>query len=217
MTNPPNTSSSNLFTPVAPFTKIESTSYPSELTCDVLIVGASAGGVAAAMSVCAMGISVILLEETNWLGGQLTVQGVSTPDEQRHIETFGGTSRYYDFRNQVREFYRTQRTLSPEALASTASNPGSCWVSKLSYEPKVGAEVLKEMLQPYVEQGKLRICFETRATDCEMDGATIIAVIAERQAKTPAVTTVSNEKSTCRITAQFVLDAHRVQSGRERC
>ena len=180
---------------------------PSELRCEILIVGGGAGGVAAAMSACAGGASVILLEETNWLGGQLTTQGVSTPDEQQHIETFGGTSRYNEFRERIREFYRTERILSAEALSSPALNPGSCWVSKLSYEPKVGAEVLKRMLQPYVEQGKLRICFETKATACEMEGATILAVVAESQAKKDSDASLSDEKSTCRITAQFVLDA----------
>ena len=58
---------------------------------DVLIVGGSAGGTAAAMAAAEAGASVCLIEETDWLGGQLTAQGVCTPDEQQHIETFGGT------------------------------------------------------------------------------------------------------------------------------
>ena len=45
-------------------------------TTDVLIIGGSLGGVAAALAVARWGHTVILTEETNWLGGQLTAQGV---------------------------------------------------------------------------------------------------------------------------------------------
>src|SRR5689334_11916660 len=85
------------------------------IPCDILIVGGSAGGTAAALAAAEAGAAVCLLEETDWLGGQLTVQGVCTPDEQPHIETFGGTRRYQAFRQAVRAYYRTQYHLTPEA------------------------------------------------------------------------------------------------------
>jgi NADPH-dependent 2,4-dienoyl-CoA reductase/sulfur reductase-like enzyme len=46
------------------------------INCDILIVGASAGGTAAALAAAEAGATVCLTEETDWLGGQLTVQGV---------------------------------------------------------------------------------------------------------------------------------------------
>src|SRR5947199_1583635 len=57
-----------------------------DIECDVLVVGASLGGVAAAIRAAAMGSSVVLIEESQWVGGQLTAQGVCTPDENRWIE-----------------------------------------------------------------------------------------------------------------------------------
>ena len=57
---------------------------------DVLVVGGGLGGVAAALAALRRGRSVVLTEETDWLGGQLTGQGVP-PDEHPWIEQFGGT------------------------------------------------------------------------------------------------------------------------------
>ena len=63
-----------------------------DVRCDVLIVGGSLGGVAAAIQAGEMGASVILIEESSWIGGQLTSQGVCTPDEN-HMGAPRGHSR----------------------------------------------------------------------------------------------------------------------------
>jgi hypothetical protein len=149
-------------------------------TCDILIVGGSAGGVAAARAATEAGCSVCLLEATHWLGGQLTTQGVCTPDEQTHIETFGGTRSYDAFRQAARDHYRTQYRLTPEAAARPYLNPGSCWVSRLSFEPKVGVEILRAMLHPAEQDGRLRLFFDTDIVACEMEGDTITAVTARQ-------------------------------------
>ncbi|NGM90864.1 FAD-dependent oxidoreductase, partial [Parapusillimonas sp. SGNA-6] len=67
-----------------------------ELTADVVIAGGGLGGVAAALSALRNGLRVILAEETDWIGGQLTQQGVP-PDEHRWIESHGATKSYRDF------------------------------------------------------------------------------------------------------------------------
>jgi NADPH-dependent 2,4-dienoyl-CoA reductase/sulfur reductase-like enzyme len=55
---------------------------------EILIVGGGLGGVAAALAGLRLGKRVILTEETNWLGGQITAQGVP-PDEHPWIEQTG--------------------------------------------------------------------------------------------------------------------------------
>src|SRR5437764_2195872 len=105
------------------------------LACDILIVGGGLGGCAAALAACARGRRVVMSEETDWIGGQLTAQGVSAPDEHRYIEQFGGTRRYYELRNRIRSHYRENSALSARALASDALNPGGGWVSRLCCEP----------------------------------------------------------------------------------
>ena len=66
-----------------------------EIECDVLVVGGGMGGVAAALAAARRGCRTCLLEETDWLGGQLSAQGVSALDEHEHIEAVGGTASYY--------------------------------------------------------------------------------------------------------------------------
>ena len=64
----------------------------TDVKCDVLVVGGAMGGVAGAWAAARHGRTVCLLEETDWLGGQMTSQGVSALDEHEHIERFGGTT-----------------------------------------------------------------------------------------------------------------------------
>jgi NADPH-dependent 2,4-dienoyl-CoA reductase/sulfur reductase-like enzyme len=54
--------------------------------CDIAIIGGSMGSVAAALTALEQGYKVILTEATDWLGGQMTSQGVSAFDEHPHIE-----------------------------------------------------------------------------------------------------------------------------------
>lgn len=103
----------------------------------MLIIGASLGGVSAALCAADTGVSVALVDKGGWVGGQLSSQGVCTPDENRWIERGGGTRSYLNLRSRVREYYRTHYRLSPQALSNPLLNPGNCWVSRISAEPKV--------------------------------------------------------------------------------
>src|SRR6516164_9431155 len=85
-----------------------------ELRCNVAVIGGGVGGVAAALAALRAGLRVVLTEETPWVGGQLTSQGVP-PDEHPWIEEFGCTRAYREYRNAVREYYRKRMPLSPAA------------------------------------------------------------------------------------------------------
>ena len=50
--------------------------FARELSCDVAVIGGGVGGCAAAVAAARNGMRVILTEETDWLGGQLTSQAV---------------------------------------------------------------------------------------------------------------------------------------------
>src|SRR5437762_14197596 len=97
----------------------------NELRCDVLVVGGSLGGVAGAIRAAAMGADVLLVEESGWIGGQLTSQGVCTPDENRCIEQGGGTASYRELRRRIRQYYSTRFQLSKRGIEQEYLNPGS--------------------------------------------------------------------------------------------
>src|SRR5437764_9102578 len=88
-----------------------------ELHADVVIIGGGVGGCAAALAAARAGARVILTEETDWIGGQLTSQAVP-PDEHPWIESFGCTRLYRRFRDGVRDYYRHNYQLTAEARAA---------------------------------------------------------------------------------------------------
>jgi len=147
-----------------------------ELRCDVAVIGGGTGGCAAALAALRNGMSVILTEETDWIGGQLTAQAVP-PDEHPWIESFGSTALYRAFRRAVRAYYRRHYPLTPEARARETLNPGDGSVSRLCHEPRVSLAVLEAMLAPYLGGGRLTVLLRHRPVGADTQGDMVRAVV----------------------------------------
>lgn len=147
----------------------------NELKADVVVVGGGVGGCAAALGAVREGATVLLTEETDWVGGQLTSQCVP-PDEHKFIETHGCTRLYRQLRDGCRDLYRKRPGIKPEAKANKRLNPGNAWVSRVSAEPKAWLEVLEGMLAPHVASGKLRVLREWTPTGATVNGDKVLAV-----------------------------------------
>ena len=76
-----------------------------EMKTDVLVVGGGLGGIAAALGALRGGCSVVMSEEFDWIGGQLTSQAVP-PDEHSWVEQFGITRSYRALRDGIRQSAR---------------------------------------------------------------------------------------------------------------
>ncbi|WP_053207877.1 FAD-dependent oxidoreductase [Jiangella muralis] len=146
---------------------------------EVLVVGGGLGGVAAALAALRLGRTVVLTEESPWLGGQLTSQAVP-PDENAWVETFGAAASYRRLRTEIRELYRRHYPLTESARASAALNPGDGRVSPLCHEPKVALTAIHAMLAPYRANRRLTVLTGTRPHSVEVDGDTVTAVRFER-------------------------------------
>ena len=149
--------------------------YPParERRADVVIIGGGTGGVAATLGALRSGSRVILTEETDWIGGQLTQQAVP-PDEHPWIEQFGAPASYLDFRRRVRAFYRGAYPLVsglPDAF-----NPGNCGVSRICHEPRVALAVLEDMLARYLSSGRLTVLLEYVCISATVTGDRIESV-----------------------------------------
>ncbi len=149
----------------------------TEITCDILVVGAGLGGTAAALRAARLGRRVCLIEETGWPGGQVSTQGVSALDEHEYIDAFGGTGMYYEFREGIREHYRRNYFLKPAARDDPALNPGNAWVSSLSFEPRVGVAVLEAMMDGPHDSGVLQVFYHTRAVTAEVYDGRIASIL----------------------------------------
>lgn len=131
-------------------------SAPTVHTCDVLVAGGGMGGIAAALE-ASKTLSTILTEETSWLGGQMTSQGVCALDENKYVESSGACKSYLDMREAIRQAYRDTGKLTAEAYADKLLHPGTSWVTRLAFEPEMALPVLDQILSPGVSSGKLTV------------------------------------------------------------
>jgi hypothetical protein len=167
-----------------------------ELSCDIAVIGAGVGGFAAALAALRAGQRVVLTEETDWIGGQLTSQAVP-PDEHPWIEEFGCTRSYRAYRDGVREYYRSHYPLSETAREQRFLNPGSGTVSRLTHEPRVSLAVLQGMLAPYIGDGRLTLLLHHVPERATVSGDRMTSVTVRDQKQELSRT----------ITASYFLDA----------
>ncbi len=166
----------------------------SDEACDILVVGGGMGGVAAAWAAAQRRHRVCLLEETDWLGGQMTSQGVAALDEHPYIEMFGGTRSYYQLCETIRAHYRN---LIDSPQGKDPLNPGRCWVSRLAFEPRVAVVAISELLAPQLEAGQLKIYLRTRAVGAQTEGDRVVGIKAVNL----------DDGSAVQFAFQYVLDA----------
>jgi hypothetical protein len=102
----------------------------SQQTFDVIIIGGGASGTAAGISAARSGASTLLVEGTPWFGGMLTSAGVSAIDGNHRLPS----GIWGEFRDSLIARYGSQQALS------------TGWVSNTLFEPKVGQEILRNMV-----------------------------------------------------------------------
>lgn len=166
------------------------------LHADIVIIGGSTGGIAAALAAAKAGKQVIVTEEAEWIGGQLTSQAVP-PDEHPWIEQFGCTASYRQFRNGIRSYYKRHFPVTASARAAVQLNPGNALVSRIAHEPRAALAVLYEMLAPYIHSGKLHIYTHMKVVSTEQDGDYIRAITVKHRWAEHRIT----------LTAPYFLDA----------
>ncbi len=106
---------------------------------DVIVAGAGTGGAAAALQAARLGASVLLVESTDWIGGQMTAAGVSSMDEgyppRARVRERGV---YGEFHRRAVAFYRA---LGQSTDTSAVSE------DHFSVEPHVAQELLYDILR----------------------------------------------------------------------
>jgi hypothetical protein len=121
----------------------------SALQYDIVVNGGSFSAPAAAIAAARTNPAarVLLVEPTDWLGGQATAQGVSAIDNSWHSP--GGAlmrdnqALYYPA--DYRDFLNRIRNKPAQAPGEGMAPNGSAWVSREAFDPRTGAWVLDEM------------------------------------------------------------------------
>lgn len=112
---------------------------------DVVIVGGTSSGVAAAISAGRMGVKVALVEKTARLGGMLT-NGLSVTDLGNPGIDFcnfkASSGIFEELRQQIKNYYHNHPTLKDDPVVKN-----DCWAREgLKYEPKVALEIIQKMV-----------------------------------------------------------------------
>jgi hypothetical protein len=178
------------------FIKNQKQDFDQSLHADAIVIGGGLGGFAATLALLRNNKTVILTEETDWIGGQLTQQGVP-PDEHPWIENTGSTQTYRDFRNAIRDYYRQYYPLTEEASKNPFLNPGDGAVSRLCHEPKVALAIMNNMLSQYISSGKLILLLNHKVFSAEINSDFV---------KSLTVKDLQNKK-TRKLSATYFVDA----------
>ncbi|MDR2147209.1 MAG: FAD-dependent oxidoreductase [Tannerella sp.] len=96
---------------------------------DVLVIGGTTSGTSAGIASARQGVKTLIVEETPWLGGMFTAQGVGATDGNHELPS----GVWNEFREKIRTHYG----------GVAAVNTG--WVSNTLFEPHVGDSVFKAM------------------------------------------------------------------------
>lgn len=148
---------------------------PRHIQVPFAVIGGGLGGTAAAVTAARLGLRVVLTEPTDWLGGQLTSQGVP-PDEHEWIDRQAISPSYSELRERIRDHYRREYPLTDRARTTVALNPGAGFVSRLCAEPRVAHLAVREMTSPLEASGLLTVLTEHEPVAVDRDGDRIVAV-----------------------------------------
>ncbi len=112
---------------------------------DVVIAGAGTAGTMAAIQAAKLGARVLLLEETDWIGGQMAAAAVTSMDEGNELASAGVS------RNDVRErgLYRDFYKRAVAHYDRIGLSVDTCYISANHFgtEPRVAQQILYDMIQ----------------------------------------------------------------------
>jgi hypothetical protein len=143
---------------------------------DVIVAGAGTGGWAAAIQAARMGARVLLLEETDWIGGQMSCAGVTSMDEDSVWMKFPVRERglYREFHESMVTYYQT---LDKDPFAAYYSYPDQL---EGGYEPKAARAVLYGFIKEARERGAtLDVSLRTRVVAVKKSDDVVVGATVE--------------------------------------
>jgi hypothetical protein len=144
---------------------------------DVLVIGGTTGGISAGLQSARLNTATIIVEETPWLGGMITAQGVSAIDGNHNLHS----GIWNEFRNNLRTHYGSAKALE------------TGWVSNTQFEPHIGDSIFKAMA---AAENQLKVIYGYHVTEILKEGNKVMGAV---------FTNNKNEKLT--VSVKIVIDA----------
>ena len=154
---------------------------------EVIVAGAGTGGVGAAVQAARMGRSVLLVEETDWIGGQMNAAAVTSMDEGSWDVRDRGL--YRELCGLIASHYQPLRIRYLTAY----------WNGSVCTEPRVGRRLLHVLLGDARGSGTLDLALRGRVIKVSKSGDVVTGVAIETAA--PA------GRSTRTIACKVLVDA----------
>ncbi|MBT3212877.1 MAG: FAD-dependent oxidoreductase, partial [Planctomycetaceae bacterium] len=150
---------------------------PKQVTdYDVVVVGGTPAGVAAAIAAARADKTVIIIEQAPVLGGVLS-SGVLRLDD-KYVESNSGVME--EFRQRVKAYHRNEMGDDPLVQAHLKNDPRRVWniAEGRAWEPHTAATVYAEMV---AEHPMIATRFNEVAVDVEMKGECVTGVITRHR------------------------------------
>ena len=143
---------------------------------DVVVIGGTPAGVAAAIAAARADKTVIIIEQAPVLGGVLS-SGVLRLDD-KYVESNSGVME--DFRQRVKAYHRTELADDPLVQAHMKQDPRRVWniAEGRAWEPHTAARIYAEMI---AEHPKITTRFNEVAVDAMMEGQRVTGVITRER------------------------------------
>ena len=148
----------------------------ANLNVDIVIVGASFGGVSAALAAATYGKSAALISADNHVGGQATSQGLTRWDETAPVmQKYGSSKSYQTLKNDIRWWYSANAHLAPGVDPKTF-NPGFRGPGHpFSADSHITETILQQLLRDV--QSHVTLVLNNRVIRANMNGNTVQSLV----------------------------------------
>ncbi|NOX99457.1 MAG: FAD-dependent oxidoreductase [Verrucomicrobia bacterium] len=175
----------------------------SEISTDLLIVGATESGWAAAVQAARGGVkSITIVHDGKWYGGQFTEQALACVDENKGLGKIGWG---VDWHPMKRSFHRSGlfkelmdkiETQNTEKYGSPM--PGKPFHGPTTFRPAEAEAMFRSIIQPYIESGQIRVVWNHYPVSAEVEGSKL---------KGMSFAKLGSDKVALRVQAKLTIDA----------
>ena len=146
-----------------------------KIETDLLIVGATESGWAAAIQAARGGVnSIAIVHDGEWVGGQFTEQALACVDENKGVGKVGWG---VDWHPMKRSFHRSGlfRELMDRIEAHNTEKygspmPGRPYHGPSTFRPAEAEAIFRAMLEPYVDSGQVRLIRKRYPVKADVSG-----------------------------------------------
>ncbi|WP_372895662.1 FAD-dependent oxidoreductase [Stieleria sp.] len=131
-----------------------------QMDADVLIVGGTESGWAAAIQAARLGVKkIVVVHDGRWLGGQFTEQALACVDENKGVGKVGWGVDWHPMKRSFHRFGLFKELMDRIEAFNTAKYgspmPGRPHHGPSTFRPAEAEAIFREMMRPYLQNGQV--------------------------------------------------------------